>query len=93
MTTHERQIALYSRMLALKNISAAQIDIETNSVGVSFNYLGVMYTAYIDVDTEYAELLQHDAEELFNVSNIGSSTANKLIEFFESLPKINDICE
>ena len=93
MTQQEKRLNLYSRLLSIKNVSAAQMDAETDSVGISFNYLGVLYTAYVDTETERAELLQHDPIDLSQVVNIGSSTATQLIAFFEGLPTIQSICK
>ena len=88
-----RLIALHDRLQSIANVTVLQIDDPTNSVGVSFGYLGATYTAYADATTESVELLQHNVNDITQVENIGTTTVNDLVAFFSDLPEIQTICK
>lgn len=88
-----RLIALHERLQSIPNATVLQTDEKTNSVGVSFCYLGTIHTAYADASTENVELLKHDVNDITQVENIGTTTVNDLITFFNALPVIEMICK
>ncbi|WP_412497238.1 hypothetical protein [Vibrio fluvialis] len=83
--------SIFQALESIPTVCACRLDDATNTIGVSFDYLGVIYTAYIDVDTQAGELLRHDKENLTLVENIGAVTASDLISFFSHLPPISSI--
>lgn len=93
MNKQMRRAALYSKLMNLRPVLAAQMDDKTDSVGITFGYLGVTYTAYIDAETERGELLQHDSENIESVTSVGVVSAEKLVNFFSRLPKLESIVE
>lgn len=87
----EQLINVKNRLEKIPTISVLQIDEKTDSVGLTFEYLGALYTTYIDVESERGELLEHDLSDITNLQNIGSIDVNTLLEFFEALPTITQI--
>ncbi|HHY0582404.1 MULTISPECIES: hypothetical protein [Vibrio] len=87
----QRRLALKDKLSAICTVSVMQDDEKTNSIGVSFEYLGVLYTTYLDADTECGELLKHNPNDITVIENIGTTNANDLIEFFDGLPNIEGI--
>lgn len=87
----EQLINVKNRLEKIPTISVLQIDEKTDSVGLTFEYLGTLYTTYIDVESERGELLEHDLSDITNLQNIGSIDVNTLLEFFEALPTIAQI--
>ncbi|MEZ8082828.1 hypothetical protein [Enterovibrio norvegicus] len=82
---------LRDRMAALPTVSVCEAYSDTQSVGVTFNYLGDTFTTYIDAITERGELLRHNPDNLAQIENIGTITASDLIRFFASLPEMTTL--
>lgn len=83
--------ALQEKLMVIPTVSVAQIDHDSNAIGLSFDYMGITYTTYIDAESERGELLRHDSEEITRIENIGTVGADELIGFFASLPNIETI--
>ncbi|ARC95157.1 hypothetical protein B6A42_27600 (plasmid) [Vibrio coralliilyticus] len=84
---------LHEQLKHLPGVSVAQIYEDTNSVGLSFDYLGVTYTTYLDAQTGIGELLRHNPEDVSQVQKVGAITSEALIGFFDSVPKIESIAQ
>ncbi len=82
---------LHERLNALPTVSVCQIDSDSNSVGVTFEYNGETFTTYIDAATGRGELLRHDEKNITITENMGTVTESDLIDFFLSLPSITNI--
>ncbi|MGQ5487106.1 hypothetical protein E4T25_18690 [Photobacterium damselae subsp. piscicida] len=82
---------LEERLATFQSVSILQIDKATHSIGITFNYLGEIYTGYIDAVTENVELIRHDRSNIGCIHNVGSTTLNKLVSFFDDLPSIQTI--
>ena len=94
MTNKIEQLAsVKNRLEMIPTISVLQIDEATNSVGLTFEYLGTLYTTYINAESERGELLEHDSEDITILQNIGSIDVESLLRFFESLPAITQIAK
>lgn len=91
MKQSEKLQALHDRLLVIGTVKVAQIDTETNSVGLTFEYLGDTFTTYISAETERGDLLKHDHDDLTTIENMGELSADQLIGFFGSLPGIESI--
>ncbi|KAB1511990.1 hypothetical protein [Photobacterium damselae] len=83
---------LEERLATVHSISILQVDQDTHSIGITFNYQGEIYTGYIDAVTENVELMRHDRSDIGSIHNVGSTTLNKLVSFFDDLPSIQTIC-
>ncbi|MFB9214248.1 hypothetical protein [Vibrio sinaloensis] len=91
--SNKKLIAVKNRLSVIPTSSAVQVDEVTNSVGISFSYLGRLYTTYFDADTERGELLLHELNDISVIQNIGSIDIDSLVAFFGSLPDINQIAK
>ncbi|ELV7517774.1 hypothetical protein QMU85_002780 [Photobacterium damselae] len=83
---------LEKRLATVQSVSILQVDKDTHSIGITFNYQGEIYTGYIDTVTENVELIRHDCSDIGSIHNVGSTTLNKLVSFFDDLPSIQTIC-
>lgn len=90
-TESQRRTALKEKLSVICTASVIQADEKTNSVGLSFEYLGVLFTTYLDAETECGDLLKHDSQDVTVIENIGTTNANDLIAFFDGLPSIEGI--
>ena len=91
MNNNERRKALINKLSVISGLCATQEHAETDSVGISFEYLGIMYTIYIDADTEQGELLKHNKFDITEIESLGTTSAQKLIDFFSVLPSLESI--
>ena len=91
MNNTKKLKALHSRLMVIGTVKVAQIDNETNAVGLTFDYLGQTYTVYIDGDSERGNLLKHELGNMADIEEIGELSANDLIQFFGSLPHLDSI--
>lgn len=82
---------LFQVLESMPTVCVCQFDEDTNSIGISFDYIGVIYTAYIDVDTQSGELLRHDKEDPTLIENLGTVVADDLLSFFARLPSVESI--
>ncbi|WP_099609500.1 hypothetical protein [Vibrio coralliilyticus] len=85
--------ALSERANAIPGLAVSQVHKESNSVGLTFEYLGQMFTTYIDADTETGELLRHKKEDIANLEKLGLIKFSELLAFFDSLPRVESIVE
>ena len=76
---------------AISLIEVLNVDEVTQSVGVSFSYLGTFYTVYFSAKTQQGELLRHDDDDITQIENMGCISAAKLAQFVASLPQLVDI--
>ncbi|MER0262599.1 hypothetical protein ABRZ80_20525 [Vibrio vulnificus] len=76
---------------AIPTLAISTVYNESNSVGITFEYLGKTYTTYINADSQSGALLAHDQENLADVQEMGTVTVEALTAFFETLPKLENI--
>ncbi|MGR2997557.1 hypothetical protein ABMY12_20680 [Vibrio vulnificus] len=76
---------------AISLIDVLNVDEVTQSVGVSFSYLGIFYTVYFSANTQQGELLRHDGNDITKIENVGRISAVELARFVASLPQLVDI--
>ncbi|EHZ2651937.1 hypothetical protein K5N55_003884 [Vibrio vulnificus] len=75
----------------IPTLAVSAVYDESNSVGITFEYLGKTYSVYINAESQSGALLAHDQENLADVQEMGTVTVEALTAFFETLPKLENI--
>lgn len=91
MNKEDNLLRVKEKLLFIPTIKVLQEYKESNSFGVTFDYMGTTYTSYIDAESESGELLKHSSEDISTIENVGTIKLDALISFFSSLPSISDI--